>query len=526
MSSLPARDVMGIAASATSRGVARHAPPGTASVRASPNTTPRRERSKDSAGEPTRFQMLVRPGNPDFLDLPWREPLERVAVASGSSRSRAASTATSCASSATASALYALKALPPRIARQEYRLLRELDDAVVPVVDAVGVVTRTPEADGHEPEAVLITRHLDFSLPYRSLFSGPGVPDLRNSLLDALAELLVRIHLAGFFWGDCSLSNTLFRRDAGTLSAYLVDAETGELHPSLSDGQRAHDLQIAEENVAGELLDLEAAEAGLPSGLDPIETAAEVPRRYESLWSELTREDVFGPDETYRIDERLRRLNGLGFDVEEVRLVGDAGGRSLRLNPQVVEPGHHRRRLHTLTGLTCRRTRRGACSTTSRPTARPAAARGTPESVVAYRWLTEVLPAGDRGHAGRAARQARARRAVPRDPRAPLVPLGGGAARRRPAGRGGLLRRERPPPPPRREGGAGTRRTKPTCSNRGNSGSDPGIPGLTPSSRTWHRGPARDARHEASAVAGRRLTRAAARTPRRRIPVWHRLCRS
>ena len=219
------------------------------------------------------------------------------------------------------------------------------------MVEAVGVVTRTPGEDRHEPEAVLITRHLDFSLPYRLLFSGPGVADLRNSLLDALAELLVRIHLAGFFWGDCSLSNTLFRRDAGTLSAYLVDAETGDLHPQLSTGQRAHDLQIAEENVAGELLDLEAADVGLPSGLDPLETAAEVPRRYEALWSELTREDVFGPDETYRIDERLRRLNELGFDVEEVQLVGDAGGQTLRLNPQVVEPGHHRRRLHTLTGL-------------------------------------------------------------------------------------------------------------------------------------------------------------------------------
>jgi hypothetical protein len=217
------------------------------------------------------------------------------------------------------------------------------------------------------------------------------VPDLRNSLLDALAELLVRIHLAGFFWGDCSLSNTLFRRDAGTLSAYLVDAETGELHPQLSPGQRAHDLMVAEENVCGELLDLEAAEVGLPSGLDPIETAAEVPRRYESLWSELTREDVFGPDETYRIDERLRRLNELGFDVEEVKLVGDAGGRSLRLNPQVVEPGHHRRRLHTLTGLYVQENQARRLLNdlaTYRATGERA---GTPESVVAYRWLTECF---------------------------------------------------------------------------------------------------------------------------------------
>ena len=332
--------------------------------------------------------MLVRPGNPDFLDLPWREPLaewqsERlVEVTRGIHRHVVRFVSYG-------EALYALKALPPRIARHEYRLLRELADAVVPVVEAVGVVSRSPAADGLEPEAVLITRHLDFSLPYRSLFSGPGVPDLRNSLLDALAELLVRIHLAGFFWGDCSLSNTLFRRDAGTLSAYLVDAETGELHPRLSDGQRAHDLQVAEENVAGELLDLEAAAVGLPSGLDPIETAAEVPRRYESLWSELTREDVFGPDETYRSDDRLRRLNDLGFDVEEVRLVGDEGGRRLRLNPQVVEPGHHRRRLHTMTGLDVQENQARRLLNDLATYRATGDRGGAPESVIAYRWLTE-----------------------------------------------------------------------------------------------------------------------------------------
>jgi hypothetical protein len=334
--------------------------------------------------------MLVRPGNPDFLDLPWREPLgewrsERIVeVTRGIHRHVVRFVGYG-------EAIYALKALPPRIARHEYRLLRALDDAVVPVVGAVGVVTRSPGADGHEPDAVLITRHLDFSLPYRTLFSRPVVPDLRNSLLDALAELLVRIHLTGFFWGDCSLSNTLFRRDAGTLSAYLVDAETGDLHPSLSDGQRGHDLQIAEENVAGELLDLEAAHDGLPSGLDPLETAAEVPRRYEALWSELTREDVFGPAETYRIHERLRRLNSLGFDVEEVRLVGEAGGSSLRLNPQVVEPGHHRRRLHTLTGLDVQENQARRLLHDLATYRATGGRDSAPESVVAYRWLSEVF---------------------------------------------------------------------------------------------------------------------------------------
>jgi hypothetical protein len=334
--------------------------------------------------------MLVRPGNPDFLDLPWREPLGEwesdrfVEVTRGIHRHVVRFVGYG-------EALYALKALPPRLARHEYRLLRSLAaDSAVPVVEAVGVVTRSVGEDGYEPEAVLITRHLDFSLPYRALFSGPSVPDLRTGLLDGLAELLVRIHLAGFFWGDCSLSNTLFRRDAGTLSAYLVDAETGDLHPALSDGQRDHDLQIAEDNIAGELLDVEAAHGGLPPGIDPLETAAEVPRRYDALWSELTREDIFGPGETYRIDDRLRRLNELGFDVEEIELVGDAGGQTLRLNPQVVEAGHHRRRLHTLTGLDVQENQARRLLN-DLATFRATEGRAAPDAVVAHRWLSEVF---------------------------------------------------------------------------------------------------------------------------------------
>ena len=155
------------------------------------------------------------------------------------------------------------------------------------MVDAVGVVTER----GEGLEAVLITRHLDYSLPFRTLFARGSVPDLRRRLLDAGADLLVRLHLGGFFWGDCSLSNTLFRRDAGALAAYLVDAETGELHPSLSDGQRLHDLSIAEENVAGELADVEA-ELGREGELHPEETASDLIARYETLWDELMREEV------------------------------------------------------------------------------------------------------------------------------------------------------------------------------------------------------------------------------------------
>jgi tRNA A-37 threonylcarbamoyl transferase component Bud32 len=245
---------------------------------------------------------------------------------------------------------YALKELPQRLALREYRLLGELDRQGVPAVEVVGVVT--DRAD--DLPAVLITRQLEFALPYRLILGRRMLPASESSIRAALAELLVRIHLVGLFWGDCSLSNALFRRDAGALSAYLVDVETGELHDRLSDGQREHDLAIAEENLVGELYDLAAElteRRSEPGVAEPEEFAAVVRGCYEELWSELTADQVFAPGEGQRLEERLRRLNELGFDVEEVELLSDGGEVRLRLHSKVVEPGHHRRRLLHLTGL-------------------------------------------------------------------------------------------------------------------------------------------------------------------------------
>jgi hypothetical protein len=337
-----------------------------------------------------RLQLLARTGHPDFLDLPWHEPLEdwrserMVEVTRGIHRHVVRFVEYS-------GAIYALKELSPDLARREYRLLRGLAAAEMPVVEVVGVATDRPD----ELDAVLITRHLDYSLPFRTLFARGSLPDLRRRLLDAGAELLVRLHLGGFFWGDCSLSNTLFRRDAGALAAYLVDSETGELHPSLSDGQRAHDLLIAEENVIGELADLEA-ELDREGELDPEDTATELVARYESLWDELTREEEIGGDARLRIDERLRRLNELGFDVEEVELVvdPDEGGYKLRLEPRVVEPGHHRRRLLALTGLYAQenQARRLLNDLAGyRAHLEQEAGRPLPETVAIHSWLAEIF---------------------------------------------------------------------------------------------------------------------------------------
>jgi hypothetical protein len=246
--------------------------------------------------------------------------------------------------------LYALKELSERLARREYRLLRALAELSIPAVEVMGIaVDRDREETGGD--AILVTKFLSYATTYRAVFSNPRGLQPTDRLLDALVELLVRLHLSGFFWGDCSLSNTLFCYDAGTLEAHLVDAETSEQHPSLTDGQRHYDVELATERVFGELLDLEAGEL-LPAGIDPLEIAEELRRRYESLWQELTREEILRPDEQrYRIAERLHRLNELGFDADEVELIGTPEGNKLRLKTRVAESGHNARHLFLRTGI-------------------------------------------------------------------------------------------------------------------------------------------------------------------------------
>lgn len=294
---------------------------------------------------------------------------------------------------------YVIKELPNHLVEREYRLLHQLKDDGLPTAEVVAAVTgKADNVDG-----MLITRHLDYSIPYRTLLSGRGltIPYLGERVLDAMAGLLVRLHLAGYFWGDCSLSNTLFRRDAGALSAYVIDMETGEHYDTLSDGQRTFDLQIATENFAGGLLDLQAG-GRLAADIDPWETTQLLEERYSNLWNELTAPANFATGETFRIEQRLERLHDLGFDVEEMDIVGNPTEGQMRYIPRVVEHGYHSQRLKNLTGLEttenqARRLlgdirafgaelhhRRGVETANT-----GVALRSLPENVVAVRWLDQ-----------------------------------------------------------------------------------------------------------------------------------------
>jgi hypothetical protein len=284
-----------------------------------------------------------------LLDLPWGIPLEQwpdehlVFLPRGISRhvvrfARAGDE------------VVAVKEVGEWAAVREYGLLRDLDRIGIPAVDALAVVTGRTAPDGEPLEPVLITRHLGGSQPYRSMFETTMRPSTVNRLLDALAVLLVRLHLAGFAWGDCSLSNTLFRRDAGAYAAYLVDAETGQLHPRLTPGQRDYDIEVARVNIAGELMDLEAGGSLHPS-VDPITFGQAIADRYGELWHELTRESVYPVAKRHYIDRRIRRLNDLGFDVAEMQIQRSPDGDKVTFLPKVVDAGHHQRQLLRLTGL-------------------------------------------------------------------------------------------------------------------------------------------------------------------------------
>jgi hypothetical protein len=246
--------------------------------------------------------------------------------------------------------VYAVKETVEDIAFREYRMLRDLQRMGLPAVTAQGVVTGRVSADGEELPSALLTEHLRFSLPYRSLFCHGLSADSLPSLVDALVVLLVRLHLAGFYWGDVSLSNVLFRRSAGGFAAYLVDAETGELKDHLSQNLREYDVTVGCENVYAELLDLQAG-GQLDTAVDGFEIVEMVRTRYQALWDDLTVEEEFPSADMWRIGRRIERLNDLGFDVDELDIVTDFDGDRVRIQPKVVELGHHSRELQGLTGM-------------------------------------------------------------------------------------------------------------------------------------------------------------------------------
>lgn len=326
---------------------------------------------------------------PALLDLPWDKPLlewpEEVLAALPRGISRHIVRFVKLGGR-----ILAVKEISGEVAHREYKLLRDLVRLGEPCVNPVAVITGRTDENGEELNSALVTEHLKFSLPYRSLFSQRMRPETAMRLIDSLAVLLVRLHLLGFYWGDVSLSNTLFRRDAGSFAAYLVDAETGDLHPKLTDGQRGYDLDLARTNIIGELMDLQSG-GYLDEDVDVIEVGNTIVARYEELWTELTAEETVKTADRWRVAARIKRLNDMGFDVGELTMTTADSGNMIRIQPKVVDAGHYHRQIMRLTGLDVQELQ-GRRMINDMYTYRALMKReDDPIELVAHDWLTQVF---------------------------------------------------------------------------------------------------------------------------------------
>lgn len=301
-------------------------------------------------------RLRLRGGAAELLDLPWERPLAEWPVdADGTIAGMRFRELPIGPSRHVVRFLvgdrrtYALKEEPLGVARSEFHVLRHLRIQGLPAVRPVGL-SESPDRSS----AILVTEYLEFSIQYRRLLMrfpmGPG--PYRDRLLDAMAWLLVDLHRAGVFWGDCSLANTLFRRDGDRIQAFLVDAETSEVHPSLSDGQRGYDLDILVENVAFGLADLGAMQGREGAADDALEAAETVRQRYAAVWDELTLEPELAVHDRHAVRARIRRLNELGFAVDEISLEPSGShGDVVRLKVAVTNRRFHARELERLTGI-------------------------------------------------------------------------------------------------------------------------------------------------------------------------------
>jgi len=286
--------------------------------------------------------------------------------------------------------VYAVKETVSEFANREYVILRQLSQLGAPCVEQVAVVEGRKDANGEELPCAIVTRFLPYSLPYRVLLSSAVTANEITTMATALALLLVRLHLLGFWWGDCSLSNTLFRRDAEGFAAYLVDAETGEFQKSLSDGQREHDLDIVHFNVAAELEDLALSGVLFP-GMEPVRAAEAVIRRYQRIWAALNDRQLLDPTDRRAVEAAMRQLHDLGFAVEEVSVTIDGDTQMISFQPKLVAAGYHTQRLRELMGLETEELQaKRLLASFDRYRSRESGS-GLPVNAMAKKWLTEVF---------------------------------------------------------------------------------------------------------------------------------------
>ncbi len=173
---------------------------------------------------------------------------------------------------------FAIKETSLEAARNEIGCYERLLQLEIPTLVPIGVVVRNEGLESvntnvglqlHQRQVgYVVTELMEKVLPDLFLFRRAFSEVSRKRIWDAVITLFVQMHTRGVYWGDASLNNMLIRFQTETvpelgnrtvLTAVLADAETVEIHPSLSERMKAADVEFFLESMLWTDADLRAS---------------------------------------------------------------------------------------------------------------------------------------------------------------------------------------------------------------------------------------------------------------------------
>ena len=217
-------------------------------------------------------------------------------------------------------------------------MLRDLVQKGCPSKPQAVVTARTTPTRQGPAAGALVTRHLQYPMPYRSLF-----------LQGTAGELAASSTRWWCCWSGCTwpASTGVTSRcptcssvaAPASFAAYLVDAETGELRPTCSRRHARHDVTDRDlENVFAELLD--PGRRMRWRRRRPGRRHRPLLERYDALWTALTAVRSSHHRGEWRIEQWVESLNDLGFDIDEMDIARPTRGARCG-SSAVVEAYHH-----------------------------------------------------------------------------------------------------------------------------------------------------------------------------------------
>jgi len=232
---------------------------------------------------------------------------------------------------------FVVKELGVRVSLREIENYRQMLQRGIHTLVPLGCVARTEEPIAVETPVGIqyeanvvghtVTLLMENVLPDSQLYRRAFRFESRRRIWDAIALLFAELHGNGVYWGDASLANTLIRfmkvdipyvGRRTQLKAYLADAETVEINPTIPDSLRKADIQYFLESmdwvdedlrVSGIVRETVASEQDKSYLVEAYERSYEVyskSREFEHL-TELNVEQLLGTVPRPEYLEQMRR---------------------------------------------------------------------------------------------------------------------------------------------------------------------------------------------------------------------------